>query len=87
MTLGVVVGFEPVDVEHDKRQGGCVAHSSAPFLIEEVIELTPIGNAGQPIQAGESKQHLIRFLQLAHDFEQFLFTCTASVDLMDETQD
>ena len=33
MTEGIVVGFEPIDVEHDQRERGQFANGAAPLLV------------------------------------------------------
>ena len=72
MPVAVIVRLEKIDIEHDERQGSRFARRPPPFLIKKIVELPPIGDAGQAVKARQTQQHLIGFLQLAHDFQQFL---------------
>ena len=54
MTVGIIVRFKAIDVEHDQREGRQLADSTAPFLVQEVIELPTVGNAGEAVQAGQA---------------------------------
>jgi len=50
MAEGIVVGFEPIDVEHDQRERRQFADSTAPLLIQEVVKLPSVGNAGEAVK-------------------------------------
>ena len=52
MAEGIVVGFETIDVEHDQRERRQFADGTAPFLVQEVVKLPAIGNAGEAVKTG-----------------------------------
>ncbi len=52
MAMGIVIRFEAIDVEHDQGERRRFANGPTPFLIQEVVELTAIGNAGEAVEAG-----------------------------------
>ena len=52
MAEGIVVGFETIDVEHDQRERRQVADGTAPFLVQEVVKLPAVGNAGKAVKTG-----------------------------------
>ena len=52
MAVGIVVGFETIDVEHDQREWRQFANRAAPFLVQEVVELPAVGNAGEAVKTG-----------------------------------
>ena len=87
MAEGIVVGFEPIDVEHDQRERRQFADGTTPFLVQKVVKLPAVGNAGEAVKTGQAQQHLVRFLELTHDFKEFLLPGPAPVDLVDQPQD
>ena len=78
--MAVVVCLEVVDIEHDQRQRGRFARGPAPFLVQKVVELASIGDPGEPVEARETQQHLVGFLQLAHHLQEFLLARAAHAD-------
>lgn len=87
MAEGIVVGFETIDVEHDQRERRQFADGTAPFLVQEVVKLPAVGNAGEAVKAGQAQQHLVRFLELAHDLKEFLLAGPPPFDFVDQPQD
>ena len=45
-----------------------------------------VGNAGEAVKTGQAQQHLVRFLELAHDLKEFLLTGPSPVDFVDQPQ-
>jgi hypothetical protein len=72
MAEGIVVGLKTIDVEHDQRERRQFTDSTTPFLVQEVVKLAPVGNAGEAIKTGQAQQHLICFLELTHDLKELL---------------
>lgn len=87
MAEGIVVGFETIDVEHDQRERRQFANGTAPFLVQEVVKLPSVGNAGEAVKTGQAQQHLVRFLELTHDLKEFLLPGPPPVDFVDQPQD
>ena len=84
MAEGIVVGFETIDVEHDQRERRQFADGTAPFLVQKVVKLPAVGNAGEAVKAGQTQQHLVCFLELTHDLKEFLLTGPSPFDFMDQ---
>src|SRR4026208_1148166 len=83
MGESVVVGLESVDIEHDERERRQFTDGTAPFLIQKVVELPAIGNAGETVKRGQAQQHLVRFLELTHHLKQFLLPSPPAIDFAD----
>jgi hypothetical protein len=64
-TLGIVEGLEAIDVDHRQRQRQrqCGTAATAPFDRQHLVELPPLGDAGQAIDKGH-RAHAV-FLTLA----------------------
>ena len=58
----VVVQLEVVDVEHDQRQRLRVADRALPFLVEEGVEVAPVGDLRQRIEQGGALQRVLGLL-------------------------
>src|SRR6185503_10598056 len=86
MAESVVVGLESVDIEHDERERRQFTDGTAPFLIQKVVELPAIGNAGETVKRGQAQQHLVRFLELTHHLKQFLLPSPPAIDFVDKPQ-
>ena len=54
MAVGIVVGFESIDVEHYQRERRQFADGTPPFLVQKVVELPAVGNAGEAVKTGEA---------------------------------
>jgi len=63
MAVAVVVAFEEVHIEDHQRQWLPVAAGLAPVLLQFLIELQPIGYAGQPVEHGLGAQQVVLHLQ------------------------
>lgn len=87
MPMGIVIRFEAIDVEHDQGERRRFANRSTPFLVQKVVELSAIGNAGEAVEAGEAQEHLVRFLELAHDLKEFLLASLPTIDFVNQAQD
>ena len=87
MAEGIVIGFETIDVEHDQRERRQFADGTAPFLVQEVVKLPAVGNAGEAVKTGQTQQHLVRFLELTHDLKEFLLTGPPPFYFVDQPQD
>jgi hypothetical protein len=86
MAEGIVVGRKTIDVEHDQRKRRQFTDSTTPFLVQEVVKLATVGNAGEAIKTGQAQQHLICFLELTHDLKELLFPSPSPVDFVDQSQ-
>ena len=56
MAVDVIETFETIDVEQQQREAGSVAHGAAPLGIENRVERTSIGDAGERIDRGKPAQ-------------------------------
>ena len=54
VSVEIVVAFEEVHVEDEERDGGVIAHGSAPLLIEDFVEAAAVGDAGETVEGGEA---------------------------------
>src|SRR5205085_4786899 len=71
---------------HNQRQWRQLADSSSPFLIQEIVKLSAVRNAGEAVKTRQAQQHLIRFLKLAHDLKKLLLMCPPPFDFMNQSQ-
>ncbi|CAI8754609.1 hypothetical protein EMIT0196P_140128 [Pseudomonas chlororaphis] len=60
----VVVGLEVVDIDHQQRQLGLIAHCPAPLQLQVFVEMPAVGQAGQAIGVHQALQHQIGIEQL-----------------------
>src|ERR1041385_439331 len=50
MAEGIVVGLKTIDVEHNQGERRQFADSPAPFLVQEIVKLPSVGNAGETVK-------------------------------------
>ncbi len=63
VAIGVVVGLEPVDVDHDEAQQRLAAARPFVLLGEGLVEGAPVGEPRQPVLPGERLQPMIVFCE------------------------
>ena len=59
----VVVAFEPVHIEYGQGQGLALAHGALPFLLQDAVEMTAVGDAGQAVGEAQGFQLAVEQLQ------------------------
>ena len=52
MTMGVVDRLEPVDVEHDRREGSPVARERRPLGVEAIHAVPPVRQPRERVGQG-----------------------------------
>ncbi len=65
----VVIGFEKIDVDHDKCEGGLGAKCAVPFVFQTLIEHATVGDFGESVDIGIAFQFQIKISHL--HFSQF----------------
>src|SRR5258708_7741218 len=59
MAISVVVKFEVIDVDHQKRQFALVLLGLHPFEIEPALEAAPVGEARQHVERGDDGEAVV----------------------------
>ena len=69
ITIMIIINLEPIDIQHGQSQQLTDTLDALPFLVQHLVEVATIGNAGQGIGQAENFQTTIEYLQLysAHD--------------------
>jgi len=72
VAVTIIVFLEEIDIDHDNGEYGLVPQADSPLRQKRLIEMTPVGESGQPIHGGEALQDGIAFLKLFIAFRQLL---------------
>ena len=60
----VVVGLEPIHIQHHQRQGLLLARHALPFFLQHLVKLAAVGNVGQAVHQAQGFELVVERLQL-----------------------